>query len=115
MPQIAAASRCGAWCYTTRVLESKLLILDNVVHGAAHVTSEAQRMTFLQQVAMVTKHDVMNRLPQRLAWRKTLKPWPCGAGQGVGLVTQVQPAAEIIFEVANDARKCINNLVSTIK
>ena len=32
-----------------------------------------------------------------------------------GQVTQVQPAAEIICEVANDARKCINNLVSTIK
>jgi NAD(P)H-dependent flavin oxidoreductase YrpB (nitropropane dioxygenase family) len=36
------------------------------------------------------------------------------AGQGVGLVNQVQPAADIVREIANDARQTIQNLAARL-
>jgi nitronate monooxygenase len=36
------------------------------------------------------------------------------AGQGVGIVNQVQPAAEIAHEIASDARHVIQKLAATL-
>jgi nitronate monooxygenase len=36
------------------------------------------------------------------------------AGQGIGLVNQVQPAAEIVHEIASEARETIQNLAAQL-